>query len=86
MNEMKRGGGETGDLTEHSQYPVILFHEGVQHLIRHLRIENLCGKCLMSKRNLLNLVRCQLLQEPVKYITFYPDNKKVTLSSQLMVF
>merc|ERR1719346_350584 len=30
---------------EHSQYPVILFHEGIQHLIRHL----------------LNLVRSQLL-------------------------
>ena len=61
MNEMKREGGETGDLTEHSQYPVILFHEGVQHLIRHLRIENLCGACLMFKTNLLNLVCSQLL-------------------------
>ena len=82
MTEMKRGGGETGDLTEHSQYPVILLHEGIQHLIRHLRrIENLCGACLMFKRNLLNLVRSQLLQEPVKYITFYPENKKLTLSA-----
>ena len=78
---MKRGGGETGDLTEHSQYPVILFHEGIQHLIRHLRIENLFGTCLMFKRNLLNLVCSQLLQEPVQYITFYPENKKVTLSA-----
>ena len=82
MTEMRRGGGETGDLTEHSQYPVILLHEGIQHLIRHLRrIENLCGACLMFKRNLLNLVRIQLLQEPVQYITFYPDNKKVTLTA-----
>ena len=61
MNEMKREGGETGDLTEHSQYPVILFHEGIQHLIRHLRIENLCGTYLMFKTNLLNLVCSQLL-------------------------
>ena len=38
MNEMKRGGiGETGDLTEHSQYPVILFYEGIQHLICDLK-------------------------------------------------
>ena len=35
----------------------------------------------MFKRNLLNLVCSQLLQEPVQYITFYPDNKKVTLST-----
>ena len=81
MKEMKRGGGETGDLTEHSQYPVILFHKGIQHLIRHLRIENLCGTRLMLKRNLLNLVCGQLLQEPVQYITFYPENEKVTLTA-----
>ena len=40
----------------------------------------------MFKRNLLNLVGNQLLQEPVQYITFYPENKKVTLSSQPIIF